>query len=321
MAAQHGFFYRFQALDCGYSHREIECARREKVWVKVRRGAYTTADHAATLDEAGRHVLTVRAVVGHLEGQVIVTGVSALAVQGVPLWGIDLNVVHVARETGFSSRTDAHVVHHGTPIPDAQLVEVNGLLVPVIERNVIDAARLVSFESGVVLADGARRLLPFDVELAQSIVESQRDWAGSVNAARVLRFSDGAAETVGESRSRVMIARIGLPAPQLQKCFYRSDGSLLARTDFFLEEFDTVGEFDGKQKYGRELYEKSGRIEDVDLGEVVWQEKRREDSLRDDGHEVVRWVWFEVHGHDREVRERFDRAIDRAGRRTPTAAS
>jgi hypothetical protein len=316
MAAQHGFFYRFQALDCGYSHREFECARREKIWVKVRRGAYTTADHAASLDEAGRHVLNVRAVAGRLEGQVVVTGVSALAVQGVPLWGVDLEVVHVAREAGFSSRTDAHVVHHVAPIPDAQLVEVNGLLIPVVERNVVDAARQVSFESGVVLADGARRLLPFDPDLAQTVVESQRDWPGSLKAGRVLRFSDGAAETVGESRSRVMIARIGLPAPQLQKCFYRSDGSVLARSDFFFEEFNTVGEFDGKQKYGRELYEKSGRIEDVDLGEVVWQEKRREDAIRDDGNEVVRWVWFEVHGHDREIRQRFDRAIDRAGRRT-----
>jgi hypothetical protein len=315
MAAQHGFFYRFQALDCGYSHREFECARREKIWVKVRRGAYTTADHAASLDEAGRHVLKVRAVAGRLEGQVVVTGVSALAVQGVPLWGVDLNVVHVAREAGFSSRTDAHVVHHVAPIPESQLVEVNGLLIPVIERNLVDAARQVSFESGVVLADGARRLLPFDPDLAQSVVESQRDWPGSVKAARVVRFSDGAAETVGESRSRVMIARIGLPAPQLQKCFYRSDGSLLARSDFFFEEFNTVGEFDGKQKYGRALYEKTGRIEDVDLGEVVWQEKRREDGIRDEGNEVVRWVWFEVEGHDREIRQRFDRAIDRAGRR------
>ena len=152
-----------------------------------------------------------------LEGQVVVTGTSALAVQGVPLWGVDLKVVHVAREPGFTSRTDANVVHHVAPIPDSQLVEVNGLLVPVIERNVIDAARLGSFERGVVLADGARRLLPFDPDFAQSIVESQRDWPGSVKAARVLRFSDGAAETVGESRSRVMIARIGLPAPQLQK--------------------------------------------------------------------------------------------------------
>jgi hypothetical protein len=239
-----------------------------------------------------------------------------LAVQGVPLWGVDLDVVHVTRDASFSSRTDARVVHHIAPIPDSELIEVNGLLVPVIERNVVDAARHVSFESGVVLADGARRLLPFDPDLAQSVVESQRDWPGSLKAARVVRFSDGAAETVGESRSRVMIARIGLPAPQLQKCFYRSDGSVLARTDFYFEEFNTVGEFDGKQKYGRGLYEKSGRIEDVDLGEVVWEEKRREDAIRDDGKEMVRWVWFELDGHDREMRQRFDRAMDRAGRRT-----
>ena len=134
----------------------------------------------------------------------------------------------------------------------------------------------------------------------------------------MLRFSDGAAETVGESRSRVMIARIGLPAPQLQRCIYRSDGSLLARTDFFFEEFKTVGEFDGKQKYGRSLYEKNGRIEEVDLGEVVWQEKRREDAIRDEGNEMVRWVWFEVHGRDDEMRKRFQRAFDRADRRRPS---
>ena len=112
-----------------------------------------------------------------------------------------------------------------------------------------------------------------------------------------------------------MIARIGLPAPQLQKCFYRRDGSLLARTDFFFEQFDTVGEFDGKQKYGRSLYEKTGRIEDVDLGEILWAEKRREDGIRDQGNEMVRWVWFEVEGHDRAMRQRFDRAFDRSGRR------
>jgi hypothetical protein len=317
MAEQYGFFYRRQALDCGYSHREIESARREKEWVSVRRGAYTTAGHWESLDDSGRHVLTIRAVAGHLDGQVVVTGTSALAVQSVPLWGIDLRTVHVGRESCHSSRTDAHVVHHVAPIPASQLIEVDGLIVSRGERSVVDAARSVPFESGVVLADGAKRLLAFDHDLARSILESQRDWSGSLKASRVLRFSDGAAETVGESRSRVMIARLGLPAPQLQKCFYRSDGSVLARTDFFFEEFNTVGEFDGKQKYGRQLYEKSGRIEEVDLGEVVWQEKRREDAIRDDGKEMVRWVWFEVYGHDQDMRGRFARAFDRSGRRTP----
>ena len=317
MAAQYGFFYRSQALDCGYSHREVECALREKVWVRVRRGAYTTADHGGSLDDVGQHVLRVRSVVGNLAGRAIVTGTSALAVRGLPLWGIDLKLVHVMREPGCTSRTDAGVVHHVVSISECELVEVDGLLIPGLERSVVDAARGVSFESGVVFADGAKRLPMFDVDLADSVLESQRDWPGSIKAARVLRFSDGAAETVGESRSRVMIARIGLPPPQLQKCFYRSDGSVWARTDFFFEEFNTVGEFDGKQKYGRELYEKTGRIEDGDLGEVVWREKRREDAIRDEGNEVVRWVWFEVDGHDREMRQRFDRAIDRSGRRTP----
>jgi len=318
VADQHGFFYRWQALDCGNSAKEIEALLRTGDWVRVRRGAYTTKALMESLDDSGRHVLRIRAVTGNLSGLVVVTGTSALAVRRVPLWDVDLKIVHVAREQGFTSRTDADVVHHVTHVPDCQLVEVDGLLVTGMERSVVDAARRVSFESGVVLADGARRLAPFDGDLAQSILASQRDWPGSVKASRVLRFSDGAAETVGESRSRVMIARIGLPAPQLQRCFYRSDGSLLARTDFFFEEFKTVGEFDGKQKYGRSLYEKNGRIEEVDLGEVVWQEKRREDAIRDEGNEMVRWVWFEVHGRDDEMRKRFQRAFDRADRRRPS---
>jgi hypothetical protein len=316
MAAQHGFVYRWQALDCGVSAKEIEGLLRTGEWVRVRRGAYTTKALWGSLDESGQHLLHVRAVVGALSGQVVVTGPSALAVCRIPLWGIDLKSVHVTREPGFTSRTDACVVHHVAQIPDCQLFEVDGLLIPVSERSVVDAARGVSFESGVVLADGAKRLALFDVDLAKSIVECQRDWPGSLKAARVLRFSDGAAETVGESRSRVMMARIGLPAPQLQKCFYRSDGSVLARTDFFFEEFKTVGEFDGKQKYGRELYEKSGRIEDVDLGEVVWKEKRREDDIRDEDNEVVRWGWSDVDGHDGAMLQRFLRAFDRGGRRS-----
>lgn len=316
LADQRGFFYRWQALDCGVSAKQIEALLRAGEWVPVRRGAYTTRAVMDSLDAAGRHVLVVRAVVGNLSGRVVVTGTSALAVRGVPLWGIDLQIVHVAREQRFAARTDAYVVHHVAPMPECQLVEIDGLLVPLAERSVVDAARSVSFESGVVLADGAKRLMLCDADIAKSIVESQRDWPGSLNAARVLRFADGAAETVGESRSRVMMARIGLPKPQLQKRLYKADGTFLARTDFFFEEYNTVGEFDGKQKYGRSLYEKSGRIEDVDLGEVLWSEKLREDAIRDEGNEMVRWVWLDVFGHDEAMGKRFRRAFDRGGRRT-----
>jgi hypothetical protein len=286
----------------------------------VRRGAYTTGAVAAGLDETATHLLRVRAAVGNLAGPTVVVGVSALAVLRVPLWGVDLERVHVLREPGRTSRTDAGVVHHAERLPDRLVAEHDGLLVVRPESALVDAARMSSFEAGVVLADGARRLPRFDLELSRELLELRRDWSGAVNASRVLRFSDPAAETVGESRSRVMIARLGLPAPTLQQTFRRPGGGVFARADFYFAGHHTVGEFDGRQKYGRALYEQDQQGEPVELGDVLWQEKRREDELRDHGNEVVRWVWSELDGHDVALSRRFQAAFDRAGRRTSFAS-
>jgi hypothetical protein len=78
--------------------------------------------------------------------------------------------------------------------------------------------------------------------------------------------------------------RAGLPLPVLQ----HEVPELGVRTDFYWEEFRTVGEFDGKIKYGRVL-----RPGD-DPGEVVYREKLREDALRDLGLKVARWTWGEI---------------------------
>jgi len=318
--AQRGFFYRWQALDCGYTPAEITAAVRAREWVRVRRGAYTTAAVAAGLDEAAAHLLRVRAVVGHLDGPTVVVGVSALAALRVPLWGVDLDPVHILREPGRTSRTDAGVVHHTDRLPDRLIADYDGLLIARPESALIDATRMSPFEAGVVLADGARRLPAFDLELAKTLLEQRRDWRGAVNASRVLHFSDPASETVGESRSRVMLARLGLPAPVLQRSFRRADGTVYARADFYLPSHQTVGEFDGRQKYGRALYEQDPTAEPVELGEVLWREKRREDELRDHGNEVVRWVWSELDGHDLALGRRFQAAFDRARRRTSYAS-
>ena len=101
--------------------------------------------------------------------------------------------------------------------------------------------------------------------------------------------------------------------PDLQREIRELDGRLVAITDLYIELIRTAVEFDGKLKYGRELYEKSGLIRDVDLGQVVWNEKRREDQVRDLGHEMLRIVWHELDGHDRQIHGRFMRAARRAG--------
>jgi hypothetical protein len=312
-AVQGGVFYRWQALDCGYGPREISQLLRENEWRRVRHGTYTTAATWVSADEAGRHLLVAHAVVGSLDGDVVLTHQTAAAAMGVPLWGVPLDDVHVHRDAGRSSRREAGVVHHLGSLPDDQVTKVNGLWVCIPERTALDVSRVVSFESGVVIVDGLRRETAFDLERCSELLEQQRDWHGSVRASRVVNFSDHRAATVGESRCRVLLARIGLPRPDLQREIRDVDGRLVAITDLYIDLIRTAVEFDGKIKYGRKLYEQSGAIQDVDLGQVVWNEKRREDQVRDLGHEMTRIVWHELDGHDRLVHGRFVRAATRAG--------
>lgn len=314
VATQRGFFFRRQALACGYGEKEIAAHLRARDWLRLRRGAYATSAMVKALDPAARHVLVVRAVVASLSGRVVVTGVSGLAVRQVPIWGVDLSVVHVHREDDKTSRRDAGVAHHRGDLPAAEITEIDGLLVASPEVCAFDAARTSTYDAGVALVDGVRHRWPFDLDRARTLVEQRRDWSGSINANRVLGFSSDRAATVGESRGRILMARIGLPPPTLQHPVRSESGALLGTTDFYLPDESTVAEFDGRLKYGRGLYEKSGQLNDIDLGDVVWQEKRREDAIRDQGYEMVRFVWSELDGMDSQLNDRFQRAFRRAGR-------
>lgn len=82
------------------------------------------------------------------------------------------------------------------------------------------------------------------------------------------------------SASRAAIALAGLPAPTLQ--WPVPYGGSTAYTDFGWALQRTVGEFDGKIKYGRVL--RPGQ----DVAEVVYAEKLREDAIRAQGLQVVR---------------------------------
>jgi len=95
--------------------------------------------------------------------------------------------------------------------------------------------------------------------------------------------------------------QFSMPSPTLQKTVLDPDGAFVARVDFFWDEFGIVGEFDGMIKY------------DEGGSDAVRREKRREDTLRDLGYEVVRWTWAELFGFER-VRARFERAVARSRR-------
>ena len=120
----------------------------------------------------------------------------------------------------------------------------------------------------------------------------------------MVAMADARSENPGESASRVRLIEAGIPVPELQYEVFDEDGRLVARTDFCWEEFKTLGEFDGKVKYGRLL--NPGQ----DPGDVVFEEKVREDALRRLGWQVVRWIWADL-ARPEELAERVRRAFRR----------
>ena len=192
-------------------------------------------------------------------------------------------------------------LHIATLSPD-EVVLVDGLPVTSLPRTLVDLGRLLPFEKALVPADAAlHQHLVTRAELDDALDRAARR-PGNGKARQVLMFARPGATNPGESRSRLAIHRAGLPAPALQHRIVTDRGPF--DVDFWWEQFATVGEFDGRVKYGR--LQRPG----LDPGEVVYAEKVREDALRSAGHEVARWIWSELDAFDsaaRRIREAFAR--------------
>lgn len=283
--AQHGPFTRAQALACGYSDDELRHRVQTRRLRRLRRGAYVHPKVFDRLDEVGRHVLRAHAVGLSLEERVAFSHVTAAALHGLVLWDVDLSLVHVTRVDGGAARRCAGVDHHAGMIDDDEVMLVCGLPVVHPARSVVEVALTSGLEASVVVADSAlRRGLVTRQELEQHLRE-MRLWPCSGSAGRVISFADGSSESVGESRTRLLFARYGLPVPVLQREIVDGSGRFVARVDFLFEDERVVVEFDGAVKY---------RGTGLDPSGVVIAEKLREDRLRELGYEVVRITWADL---------------------------
>ena len=290
----------------GRSDEELARLVRGKDWVRVRRGAYLDGQLPTAI--SARHALLVAATIADLRRPAVVSHQSAAVLLGLPLWGASLDQVHVTIRPRASSQTVGPLRCHVARLRDDEVTSVGGLPVTDVARTTLDLARSLPFEAAVVTLDAA---LHEGLLSREQIGQRLMDIAGtrgSRHAARVVRFADDRSESVGESRSRVVLHELGMPPSALQFEIAASDGSFLARTDFAWEEQRVIGEFDGKVKYGRLL--RPGQ----EAGEAVFQEKLREDAIRDESWEVVRWTWADL-SVPASLGDRVQRALDRGARR------
>lgn len=293
-----------ELLEQGYEYGELAAMLRAGTLSRVRRGAYAASIPASPED---RHRQLVAATLPRFAEDACASHQSAAVLHGLPTWSDQPRLVHVTRPrvNGGRRRTVSQV--HPGPLADDEVVEVHGLAVTSLARTVADCSRTLSFARAVAIGDAALRSgLRTEELLAQLDRRPRRP--GMSQARRVAAFIDGRSESPGESFSRVLLHRQGVPTPQLQLVVLNRAGREAGRVDFGWEERRTLGEFDGRVKYGRLL-------EDGETaGDVIYREKLREDLLRDLGWEVVRWVWADL-TDPASIVARLQRAFARHARR------
>ncbi len=293
--------------ELGLERWDIERLIKTRQLERVRRGAYAEPLPGSSTTEE-RHLRLVRATMPQLDPGAVLSHGSAATMHGLPVWESELGRVHVTRSRsrsgGGQRRPGLHL--HVAPLLVGDVETIDGHPVTSIARTVLDQARSSPFLHAVAVADRALALGLLSAELDEGLDRMVR-WPGVRNARRTCGFADGRSESVGESMSRVRFIEQGIPDPTLQYEVYDERADLIGRSDFGWEERATLGEFDGKIKYGR-LLKPGQRIEDA-----VYAEKRREDALRDRGWQVVRWTWQDL-GRPEVIRDRLLRAFDRADR-------
>jgi len=254
-------------------------------WHHVRRGIWMDGPVWAALTPEQRHAALVHAtdLTCRSPGTHVWALASAAAVWGLPRvepWPGHATALATGPRTRGSTGVHIHV---GRPT-DGEVVA--GIRVTSVERTVIDLARTGSFATALCAADHVlrHRLCTRD-DLERAAVAVPPRVRGRPAGLRVTRLADALSMSAGESLSRAVMFRCGLPRPELQ-VEVEDDEGLVGVTDFGWP--GVFGEFDGRVKY---------RVpEDAEpelVSEVLWREKQREDRLRRQGR-LARWVWSDA---------------------------
>lgn len=290
--------------------------------VRLTAGAYMDARFWSSARPDERHRCALRALAA-LRPDVVFGGVSAAIAWHRPLIGAAPELPEAVVAGAAGGRSNRSTRARTTSVP-FEVVEVERMRVTSLARSLVDAARVSTAVRAVAMLDHALSTRAFSeswpasarVHRHELLAELHRGThRGRARARQAIAFADGAAQSPGESWSRVLIEQLGFASPVLQQEFRDSDG-LIGRVDFFWPHWRLIGEFDGEGKYQRDEFTR-GR----DAASIVIAEKHREDRLRALRYGVVRWGWDDLRQPSRLRRKLEDAGLPCRGRRSALGAS
>jgi hypothetical protein len=254
----------------GFSADRIRTLTRRGDLYQVGRGVYADGEQARDLlaFADGPQLLRLAAAVAVTGQGTVVSHESAAYLYSIDLLsGHDAATLTCLPQRGRNARAGIRL--HTATLPGDQVTAAGRLPATTPARTVVDLARTLSFRAGVVTADSAlHRNLVTKAELGQVLTECRR-WSGARQAAAVIDFADGRAESPLESIARVAFSDCGLPPPDLQVWL-----------DFYWQQYRTIAEVDGALKYADPQRARA--------------QLRRDSLFRDEGYEVVHFTWRQI---------------------------
>lgn len=265
----------------GWSPTRIKTLIRRGDLYSLGRGVYAPGDAARKrLSWRGGDQLLAIAAAGAVAGPAsVISHQSAACLHSMDLLD-EPGLVHLTArpERGWTIRPGIKL--HAIDLPANRITTFLGLPVTTPARTVIDLARTLEFRAAVVAADSAlRKRLTTKDELRAVLGECPR-WPGTARAREVVEFADERAESPLESIARIAFRDCGLPPPDLQ-VWLGGTSAPVGRVDFYWKRYRTIAEVDGAAKYR-------------DDPRRVPQQLRRDQLLREDGYELVRFSWQQV---------------------------
>lgn len=226
------------------------------------------------------------AVARDAQGSATMSHSSSAVLWRLPLWEMRLVRVHMTTAAPHRISSSPDVRRHVAPLPPDDVVIVDGIRCTSLERTVFDLIRVLPLEAAVAVADAAERQMgergwEWDLDAVASWRRRLASRIAAAPGARGIRqarwvseFTDGHAQSPGESVSRLQLHRLGFDAPELQVPVAAPDGASYF-VDFGLRRIRVFGEFDGKGKYLDAALREGKSVE-----QILLEEKRREDWIR-----------------------------------------
>jgi hypothetical protein len=270
-----GVVLRRDLVAAGVNDNAIARLVRAGVLVRMRHGVYVMTSLWRVASERQRHMMLARGVMALYSDGVALSHTSAALAYGAPDWGVPLDVAHLTDLFATAERSRARVRHHQGGCRVGDLSRRDGHWITSPTRTALDAAAVLPRDPAVCVLDWFLRSgLVSDIDL-KTALEARQPWPDHLDL--VLKTSQArfGADSVGESRTRLLISDLGLPEPVLQWEVRDHDGSLIGFVDLAWPDLGVALEFDGVEKYHR--YRRPGET----IEQMVVREKRREDRIRE----------------------------------------